>query len=606
MQGVAVHPMISLVQQRLVGDRVIRGNDLGRRAPRFMADVRMGAAHHLGERVLAAIDYDFPDTARARAQGSHATLLFTDRRVFGSIKSSNINETTLDLSLAAVTSVAEEGGLLNNAAVAGTPQGNVRFPLWGKVIAPYLRAVATLPPEHRTLGPWAIAPGPGDPIGAHAATSLLMSGHPVVMAMPRLAFEAGRRGLLSEEVARRVLERAVILDRTVTSGRGMHQGQWLSTLPRPMLAGLMGALLGAPLASGGDATWEVHDFGVTPGGRSAGTAAASSAIGLASAAIFGVGWVSRPGGGLGFSVLRATIVDFPCGAGMQLAAVQGQAAFRVPFAASGLLDAIFTTLTRIELRELLAELSMKDVPPQQLAAVPRQALESAVAALGVPLDLGPLYPTALTSTPPVDSVEQRDAISSLGALRSVQPGREDLAGHVVGQRAIRQAQDVRVVPHPRARRRPRVAAQRRTHAGDLVRRDRDPRPRPAQEHALVAAPLGHGERRFFGRGRPRDGLSHLERPEAHDLVTAPLELGDDARVNRVWLVGADGDLHGKASTDENLPRSSYAREPGNLFEGPYERQREHEPHGGPAGLSTRRCPSGWRAGRRHAGPLPRR
>jgi hypothetical protein len=73
--------------------------------------------------------------------------------------------------------------------------------------------------------------------------------------------------------------------------------------------------------------------------------------------------------------------------------VQGQAAFRVPFAASGLLDAMFSTLTRIELREMLGELAMGDVPPRQLASVPRPALEGAVAALGVPLDLGPLYPT---------------------------------------------------------------------------------------------------------------------------------------------------------------------------------------------------------------------
>jgi hypothetical protein len=189
--------MVSLVQQRLVGDRVIRFPELGRRAPRFVADVRIGAAHHLGERVLAAIDYDFPDAARARAQGSHATLLFSDRRIFGSIKSSNIAETTLDLSLDAVTSVTDEGGFLNDAVAVGTPRGNVRFPLWGKTIAPYLRAVATL---------WA---------------------------------------------------------------RGRS-----------------------------------HPAPATP-----------SAIGLASAAIFGVGWISRPGGGLEFSVLRATVVDFPCGGG---------------------------------------------------------------------------------------------------------------------------------------------------------------------------------------------------------------------------------------------------------------------------------------------------
>jgi len=173
----------------------------------------------------------------------------------------------------------------------------------------------------------------------------------------------------------------------------MLQGNWLTTLPRPALSALLVAMLGQPLQSNGDATWERHDFAVAPGGRSAGAAAAASAVGLASAAIFGVGFIARSGGGLGFSVLRATVVDFPCGSGVSFAAAQGQQLVKLPFAATSLLQAMFQTVTRIELRRLLAEVVLAgQVPPERLASVPCQPLEAAAAALGAPLRLAALYP----------------------------------------------------------------------------------------------------------------------------------------------------------------------------------------------------------------------
>ena len=391
MQAGPQFPPMVVVTQRLSGDHLVRGPALTSSIERMTCDVQLGPALHEGELVLAALDYDFP--ARGRAQGSHATLLLSDRRVYGSLSASNIKDTVVDLPLAHLVQVTEDRGLLNHAAVAFLANGEVRFPMFGKQIAQHLQSVLSLPPQQRTLGPLNLAPAHGDPVGAHAAAAALVSANPLTRALPSLVYEAGRQGKLAEAQARAILERVVILDRSLVAGRGMHQGNWLSSLPRPALSALLMGMLGQPLQSNGDASWERHDFSVAPGGRSPGAAAAASALGLASAAILGVGFIARSGGGLGFSILRATLVDFPCGSGVSFAAAQGQHVFKLPFAASGLLQTMFQTITRIELRRVLAEVVLAgQLPPERLASVPCQALEAAVAAMGTPLGLAALYP----------------------------------------------------------------------------------------------------------------------------------------------------------------------------------------------------------------------
>jgi len=351
----------------------------------------MGPALHEGEVLLAALDYEFPE--RGRAQGSHATLLMSDRRIFGSLVSSNITHTHVDLPLSQVLQINDDGGLLNHAMTAFTAHGSLKFPMYGKELVPFFRNVLTLSPEQRSLGPLRVQPTAGDPVGAHAAASALVSGHPVLRALPALAYEAGRQRRLAESEACSILERVVILDRSLVMGRGMHRGQWLSTLPRPALVPLLSALLGPPTRSSGDVGWETHDFTIDAGGRGAGAAAVASAAGLAAAAVFGVGFIARSGGGLGFHTLRATAVDLPCGSGVSLAAAQGPHTFKLPFAATGLLQPLFRALTRVELRQIVAELVLSgQAPAAQLAHAPRAALEAACTALGTRLDLSEIYP----------------------------------------------------------------------------------------------------------------------------------------------------------------------------------------------------------------------
>lgn len=389
--GLVMPPMVALAAQ-LSGDFVVRGPALTSAIERMTCDVQLGPALHEGEVVLAALEYDF--AARGRAQGSHATLLLSDRRIYGSMSASNIKSTVVDLSLAQVLQVAEERGLVNHAACAFTPQGEVRFPIFGKQVAAHLRNVLTLSPEYRSLGPLRLLPAAGDPVCANAAAAALVSGNPLTRALPALVYEAGRHGRLDESEGRALLLRTVILDRSLGMGRGMHLGTWLTTLPRRVLASLLFALLGLPLQSNGDASWERHDFSVAPGGRSSSAAAAASAVGLASAALLGVGFLARASTGLGFSVLRATLVDFPCGSGLSFAAARGAELVRLPFAATALLQPLFQAITRVELRQLLAEVVLRgQVPPEELANVPRTALEAAAAAAGSPLGLAALYPS---------------------------------------------------------------------------------------------------------------------------------------------------------------------------------------------------------------------
>jgi hypothetical protein len=152
------------------------------------------------------------------------------------------------------------------------------------------------------------------------------------------------------------------------------------------------ASLGDPQDSSVGATWDLHDFAVERGGRSRGAALALSALGLASAATIGVGFVVGSSAGLGLDRLRVTLSDVPCGTSLELRAVHEGAERRLPFGATDLLQPLFASLARVELRGLLAEIAYAGrIPPEQQPAVPRADLEAALAGLGGAVKLDDLY-----------------------------------------------------------------------------------------------------------------------------------------------------------------------------------------------------------------------
>ncbi len=349
------------VLQRFGGEHAVKGHALARRAGRMTCDVQMGPALHEGEIVMGALDYEF--SALGRARGVHATLLISDRRIFGSISTSDINATVIDLPLSQVMEIRTEG----EACVAVTPHGVVRFPMYGEQVFDHLQNTLALPEQKRTLGPLILEPAHGDPIAAHAASVLLLTGHPVTVALPQLAFEATRQGQLDYDQARAILERAVILDRSLSMGRAMHQGQWLSMLPRLALRSVLVDLFGQPLQATGGIGWERDEFALE-----------HASVGL-------------PVSGLDVRLLSATLTDLPCGCGLLLATAKGSQIYRLPFAATTLLQSMFRTIARAEVRHLLAEVALVGrLPPEQLLSASREALEAGVALLGTPLDLAGL------------------------------------------------------------------------------------------------------------------------------------------------------------------------------------------------------------------------
>lgn len=139
--------------------------------------------------------------------------------------------------------------------------------------------------------------------------------------------------------------------------------------------------------------------------------------------------------------------------------------------------------------------------------------------------------------------EVGDARGASAVRFGAEPGRENLLGEIVGERAVGKAQHVGVVPHSGARCLAGIGAQRGADTGDLVRRNADTRSGPAEEHPLIAVPACHC---FGGRlsgQRPWRLRTRYDGPEGHDLMTLFLEPDAHGVMHGVGLVGAKGNPH---------------------------------------------------------------
>lgn len=150
----------------------------------------------------------------------------------------------------------------------------------------------------------------------------------------------------------------------------MHQSQWLCALPRPVLREALFSLFGAPFHSGNDPSGETHDFTLGGGRGGSSNAALSTAIGVASLAILGVGWISRAGEAPP-RLLRFQIRDAPCGSMFTLGASNGGAVGRMSLSGSALFRAMHDQLVKLEGRQLLADVVLKEVPFETRLTVPQ-------------------------------------------------------------------------------------------------------------------------------------------------------------------------------------------------------------------------------------------
>ena len=140
-------------------------------------------------------------------------------------------------------------------------------------------------------------------------------------------------------------------------------------------------------------------------------------------------------------------------------------------------------------------------------------------------------------------VEPAHAVGAFVAGRRLEPCRQDFLGHVVRERAVRQAQHVGVVPHARGARGARVGAQRGAHAADLVGGHADAGARPAEEDAFVAVAARDRHSGLLGDVGPRALGARLHRSEGDHGVAARLDQRSNQIVNGIRLVGADRDAH---------------------------------------------------------------
>jgi hypothetical protein len=157
-----------------------------------------------------------------------------------------------------------------------------------------MQALARTEPRFREPPPRPLCePAPGDPSGAETALARLPCGDPRTEILLRYVREMAGRGAMPELVARDFTARIVLHYRNALLGRGMSQGWMLSPLSAQDLSALFFESFGAPLAMT-DHPLRVCDFRL-PTKSDLGAAAASTALGLASLAVFGAGWVSAPG-----------------------------------------------------------------------------------------------------------------------------------------------------------------------------------------------------------------------------------------------------------------------------------------------------------------------
>ncbi|MEW6128782.1 MAG: hypothetical protein AB1757_17225 [Acidobacteriota bacterium] len=161
-----------------------------------------------------------------------------------------------------------------------------------KPLINFLAALNQIPPE-QLLPPsqLLVQPTPEDPTGAQWALSLTR--HASCVQALQMALSAYRRGWLTAELAGDFTSRVMLLNKTLLYGRGRMNGWWLSPLSLNDLVFAFCRLFGNPAYYQQQGDIHLYDFDIKKGG--AGKALAASAVGLAAAAILGVGWVSLPG-----------------------------------------------------------------------------------------------------------------------------------------------------------------------------------------------------------------------------------------------------------------------------------------------------------------------
>ena len=278
------HPVHTLVQQHLHRTSTTLHPNIERGHVRFaLACAGVGLDHMAAEQAMVFCD----ESVRGKF-GEY--FLFTDRRVLGCF-----GETRYDVRYSQIRELKVETGILTRGVFVTHQDGTKTALTFGSLLQPagaFFTDVVKLAPDQReppSRPP--CAPSEADPTGAERALARL--GVPddrtaLMLRFVRAAFGAGGMPL---EIARDFVTRIVLHHRNVHFGRGMTQGRWISAVSMNDLSNLMVQLFGNPL-SVSEQPVRTLELASSLKSNAVAKAAVSSAIGLASMAVLGVGWVS--------------------------------------------------------------------------------------------------------------------------------------------------------------------------------------------------------------------------------------------------------------------------------------------------------------------------
>jgi hypothetical protein len=381
MSQAAPAPAFQLAAEHLRGSRVSHGARIPAQRHRLaIAALGSGPDPIVGEVPVALLDDVIDDEKFSYG------ALFTDRRLLG-----RAGDDAIDLPYPAIEDArASTGVVIDDLHVTAWQRG---FKLSGlpdvQPVASFLSAMLRIHPGYRVGPPIPlVATSPDDPTGGGAARMSIWSRDLRVLPLVGMGLEGHQRGWFSAEIAQDHISRAMIFDRTLASGRGTHEGWWVSPLGGPDLAYAFTRMLGAPTHVFQEGGARVLDFRVGARGSVAG-AAASTAVGLVALGVLGVGWVSRPG--QTFTDVRVKITPGQASSGF----VMFSGASKLSQEAPGLVASIFEILPRIEGRMLLQRAAFGwDAPPEQLDETPTRHLFTRVAEAIGEIELSIYFPKA--------------------------------------------------------------------------------------------------------------------------------------------------------------------------------------------------------------------
>lgn len=340
---------------------------------RAIAASGAGLDHIMGERALA-----FGNASDK--ESLEVFFLLTDRRLAGrqhiaaisGVRKSRFHVRLTDVAQVKWTSSFWRSELNLQVADKWIDATIIKFtPQLGKLFDDLVR----IPPEYRGPAPQPLLiQSTEDPTGVNAAMSRVS--HPECASLLNIIRAQHQSGFFAQQPAADLTARVVLLDRSLTLGRGMSEGWWLSPLAATDLAPAFFRILGEPSASWPQSSLLTFDFDLKAN-RGVGKAVASTAIGLAALGLLGVGWVRMPGGPP-LTHLRVSLCSTPFSSGFTILGVTSETGMQ-PLSdnAPKVLEKIFSLLSQIESEFLLRRcLYGWDEPIEQLAERSRDENQS--------------------------------------------------------------------------------------------------------------------------------------------------------------------------------------------------------------------------------------